>query len=227
MLDWLWQALVSSVTWEIILFLGGAAVLERLKAKKPEIAAKVQYVLIGLACLMVIMFALTGRAVLSHEQPVTTVENIEQNIKAWIDNDNLTIQKVEDPGAFFEYTIRVQNGTPISFARVKNREKYIEFQANITLAPEHQKMLSKMPKAEAAKVEEEIILELSRSRMGYHFEGTTPDLPFQVIAIQKAIPITESLNEATFTDYINQIDDAVQEVKSAAGLAIEDGAKQH
>ena len=82
------------------------ALIGYLKKRKPDLAGAVLYFLAGFAAVMVVAFVLVGRPLLSKEQPQTTPENIEGNVKAWADTFNIGIQKRDaPPGQSFLYVL--------------------------------------------------------------------------------------------------------------------------
>jgi hypothetical protein len=219
-MDWLLQNLFSSLVWEIILLLGGGLVLAYLKRTWPEIAAQVMYGLVGAALLSVLLFTLTGHSILFKQQPETTTENVEANIKAWADSLGVGIPRVTVPDTYFSEVITLKNGNQIVVARAKERGGYLQIQSTLVLAPEHQAILAKLTREQVADVTEEVTLELARARMGYTISGPQGGYQMQNIFLQRSVPITNNLTEATFGGYMDEMDSAIALVKLATTLAL-------
>jgi hypothetical protein len=113
-MDWIWQNLLSSVIWEILLIIGGAAGLAYLRAKWPQWAAPVLYAVGGAACIAVVLFTATGHSILSHQQPETTIDNVEANVKVCLDNFDYSIRKGNDPDSFFTIEAEDRGGRIIA-----------------------------------------------------------------------------------------------------------------
>jgi hypothetical protein len=147
--DWLLQSLVSRVVWEMALIVGGAAVLAYLREKVPQKSSQVLYGLVGATMLSVLLFTFTGRAVLSKDRPETAVDNVEQNIRTWLDTFKLGEQKQSHDASYFTYAVTLGNGNHVIVARTKGRDHYITFTASVTVSPEHASLLAKMDTNEA------------------------------------------------------------------------------
>lgn len=87
------------------------------------------------------------------------------------------------------------------------------------LSPEHQAILSKLTKEQAADVTEEVTLELARSKIGYTITGPPPG-QMQTVLLQRSVPITSGLTEATFGGYLDEMDSAISLVRLATTLAL-------
>lgn len=221
MSDWLYgilQGIFGSVLYELLLAGVVAALLAYLKAKRESLAGPALYGLAGFTMVMVIAFTIVGHAVWSKQQPETTTENIEANIHAWSDAFGLSITK-EQPGPdqVFSYLIGLHSGRPVYVNQSKARDHYLQLQGTVALSKEHLDRLSKFTKAQQESVEEELKLELARSKIGYGMAGP----PLKGVALAKAIPITSSLTEATFAGYLDEMDSAMDLSIETTRLSIE------
>ena len=219
-MDWngVLQGLFSNLVWWIIIVVGGG-LLALLKVKWPRIAGPALYGLLGVACLATVCFVAVGRPLLSKEQPQTTTENVDANIRAWADSLGMGVTRFQLPDAYFALGITLKNGNQVVIGRVKERPSYLEIQSSLILSPEHQAILSKLTKEQAADVTEEVTLELARSKIGYTITGPPPG-QMQTVLLQRSVPITSGLTEATFGGYLDEMDSAISLVRLATTLAL-------
>jgi len=219
-MDWhaLWQGLLSRALWEIITLLGGGTVFGLLKAKRPKYAPIFLYAFAGAACIALLLFTMTGQPILSRALPETAPDNVEGNVRSWIDDFRLNVQKLDEAQTFFTYAITLKNGTLVFVRRYRDArgQHYITFQAGVHLSTEHQSILATFTPEEAQRVSEEVLLEAARSRVGYELEGP----PLRGVNIVKAVPITANLTEDSFSGYLDEMDSALSACKAAIILAI-------
>jgi hypothetical protein len=211
--------LLGHAVWTVIALAVGTG-LTFLKVYWPNIASPVLYGLAGITCFAVISFTITGRALLSKQQPQTTPENVETNMRAWIDNFGLASQKQTNNAAHFIFTVTMNNGNPVGIFRPKVRDRYVSFQSQITVAPEHQAQLDAMSRPQQEKVTKEITLEFVRANLGYVIDGT----PIRNMTIIKSALISAALTEDVFVGFLDQMDSAINLAKLAIVLAIERNA---
>jgi len=225
--DWLWQGITSSLIWELVLILGVGIVLERLKAKVPTFAGRILYVLAGMACVSIMLFTFTGRAILSQQSPETTPENVQKNIRAWLDTFKLGEQEQSDDNSYFNYVVALPNGNHVIVARPKARDHYITFTASVTVSQEHAVLLAKMNKDEAQQIADEVALDISMYKIGHSMVGPSP---LKGVILIKGVPITSSLTESAFISHLDEMDNAVSVALEAIRTTIEThnrAAKSH
>src|ERR1700687_138664 len=219
-MDWLWQNLLSTAIWELLLIVGVGIGLGYIKAKWPLLAPPVFYGVVGAACYALILFTLTGHSILSRQQPETTPENVEANIRGWCDYWHFGVQKQSDTSTYFAYAITI----PISnhqfrIYRSKDYDHYLRFETSFPFDPEHYSILTKLPDDKKTRIREEVSLELAKSRVGYKL---VPDAdPLQGVVLQKLAPITASLTQDAFMEDTSEMDLAITVAARAFQLAVE------
>jgi hypothetical protein len=242
-MDWLLQNLVSAFLWEILLLVGVGTILGVLKAKWPNLAAKVLYGVIGATCVAVILFTFTGHSILAHQQSPTTPENIEANVRKWADSLGLGITRLPQsiPGQeiYFGVTVTLGNGNQLTVFRNKDKSGYLQIQCPLVLAPEHLAILNKLTKDEASSATQEVLLELARTKVGFQIMTASgqPIIPSgaltaQPIVLQQAIVLMEGvpiadLTEATFAQHIDEIDSAIALVRASTALTLQRYSREH
>jgi hypothetical protein len=217
-MDWktLFKGVLHNAIWWVLVVLGGA-LPALLKAYRPLLAGPVAYGLFGATCVFIIHFVGTGRSLFSRQQPQTTPENVEANIRVWLDNFGLAAKKDRLDSAHFCIAITLHSGNGIVVVRQKASERYLLFQSRLGLAPEHQAPVDAMASAQRDQMMREITLDLARARIGYAFEGP----PFRSIVLSKSSFITSRLTEDAFVAIIDEMDSAVALARAATVLAIE------
>jgi hypothetical protein len=170
------------------------------------------------------------------QQPETTTENVENNVRKWADSLGVGVTKMSAQGlpiqnAYFSLVLTLQNGNPLWVYRTKEKPGYLQIMCPITLAPEHLAILDKLTKDQADVVTQEVLLELARSNFGYQMmtslgppaggsAKTPPTILQQTIILIKSVPIGNGLTEATFVQNTNEVDSAISLVRAATALAL-------
>lgn len=218
-----WQGLAQNLLSAVIV-LGGGALIAILQATHSHWTGPVLYGCAGSASLAILIFALTGRPILSKKQPQTTVDNVETNVRAWLDYFGLGVQKRTEAEALFAFLVTCRSGMGLYVARMKARDRYIAFGSNIEVSAEHREVLAKLPKEKSGRIAEELALELAKTGVGYNLEIQS-DGTMTRISLQRNIPITPNLTEDTFIGHLDQLESNAHVAREAVRLAI-DNAKQ-
>jgi hypothetical protein len=212
--------------WEVLLVLGGAAILGYVKRKVPDHAPTIAYAVFGATCVAILIFTFTGHFILSRHQPETTPDNIEENIRTWGEALGLGLTKLPTTSdTYFNWGITLKNGNFVVVDRAKALPGYLQIQSQLVLSPENQAAYAKLTKQEVDDLTQEVSLELARSRMGYGIgQGTqatpTGSGPQMGVLLVKGIPITNNLTEAGFAGYMDEIDSAISIVRATTTLAL-------
>jgi len=224
-MDWkaVWQGLLSNLLSACIIA-GGGILLAYLAATHSRWAAPLLYGLGGATIVSLLIFSLTGRPPFSRKLPQTTVENIEANIRAWLDYFGLGVQKNTDPEAHFVFLVTCRSGMGLYVARFKSRDRYIAFGSNIEISAEHREILAALPKEKSGRITEGLAFELAKTGVGFKLDMQT-DGTMSKISLQRAILITPNLTEDSFAHYVDQMESNAQVARVAIRLAIDD-AKQ-
>jgi hypothetical protein len=217
-----WQSLVTNIV-SAMLILGVGALLTILEATNSKWARPTLYGLAGIALMALVIFAFTGRAILSKKQPQTTVENVEANVRVWLDYFGLAVQRADDPQAHFILHVRCGSGIGVTIARPRARDRYLLLLCKVEISKEHQDILAALPKERSARIGEEVNLELARTGVGYNLTFGA-DGTMTVIQMSKAVPITGSLTEDTFIASVDKVESSVHIAREVVRLAI-DSAK--
>lgn len=221
-MDWLWQNLFSAAVWEILLIIGGATLLGWLRKKLPEHAPTIQYALVGAVCVAILLFVFTGHGILTKQQQPVTIENIEQNIRAWADDLGMSIARTNRPDTYFSFSITLPGGATEDVFRAKEKTGYLQFLSTLTIAPEHQAILSKFTLPEKQQFVSELTLEIERANLDETFGSISSQDPNAVpagIFVQHGVPI-QSLNEGNFGETFDTVARGIELVKAIVQVRV-------
>src|SRR5262245_60128793 len=107
---WFLQNILSSAAWDIVMALVGGISLATLRVKWPSIAAPVMYGFAGTTIVAVLIFALTGHAILVPHEIEITPDNVEASVREWADEFGLGVTKSVLPNSFWALTTTLRNG---------------------------------------------------------------------------------------------------------------------
>src|SRR5690242_7580904 len=99
------QGVFGTLIYEALLAGGVGVLIGVLKAKREKWAGPALYGFAAFVLCFVLGFTLLGHGPLSKESPQTTSQNVEANIRAWADDFNLSIKKMEAANVEFQYAL--------------------------------------------------------------------------------------------------------------------------
>jgi len=172
-MDSFWTNILSDVVYGLFI-LGGGVFLAYLKNKHSDKAPAALYGFIGAACIAVLIFAVSGRAVFTHRPPEVTTDNIEENVKLWAEHLGMNIGPASEPDSYFAYSLGIPNsGFSVEvFRLVKEKPSFLQFKSVVAVAPEHQQAISKMSQPGIDRAIEQLTLELDRANLGIYIVDT-------------------------------------------------------
>src|SRR5215472_13619236 len=163
-MDWLWQGIVSNLTWEILVVAAGIA-MALLRKKDSKWAGPIIFGLLTITALSVLWFTITGRSLFSPPRVEVSPENIEKQLKTWCENVAIGTERTEEPDSYFAYTLRSHGGDPVNVFRAKHQPGYLQFKGLITFAPEHQAALAKLSNDDEEMIFQQLVLELAKANL--------------------------------------------------------------
>ena len=217
------------------------------KNRWPAYGDLARYWVVCAAGLAVLWVATTGYVPFSKRQPQTTADNIEANVRKWADSLGLGITRMPQQSLptgqrlYFGIVVTLTNKNPLSVFRSEEKPGYLQIQCPLVLSPEHLAMLDKLTKDEADAATQEVLLELARTKVGFTMATATgplqqggaepattqPIVLQQTIILMKGVPIGNDLTEATFAQYLNEIDSAVLLVRASTALTLQRYSRLH
>jgi hypothetical protein len=135
-----------------------------------------------------------------------TANNIEENVKAWSHDFGLSVQQKTDPDSYWFLNLTYANGLQLSLRRPKSKENdpFIQFEAIVSPDPDQQVIFDNLSKDQSKRIADELVLELAKARISYHFLAQPP-APFKGVLIAKAVSITRRLNRYVFSSYLDEM----------------------
>ncbi|HXX18377.1 MAG TPA: hypothetical protein VEJ46_03155 [Candidatus Acidoferrum sp.] len=223
--NWFWQGTLTSVA-ATILWLGGATVLTWIRYKWPKYGSLALYWIASAACIGVLWLATTGYVPFTKHQPEVTPDNIEQNLKVWSEDLGIPYASQPMPDTYFAFSMTTRSGTQFQVIRsTKEKPAYLQFQSQMTLAPDLQALMGTLAPSQVEEVTQEVTVELAKSRVGFTMATASTQQPNgkpitqTVILLQKGAPIA-SLNEYNFSGYVDDIEFTAQLAKAATAVAL-------
>lgn len=201
--DWLLQAIMSQIAWEIVLMLGAGAILGFLKRKLPQYADVALYGFVGAACVAVMWFATTGRAMFYKEPLKTTTENIQSNVNGWLADYGVSVRKVDDPEAYFNFETILHDGVGLNVIRPQNRGKYLSISTSLKIPPGLKTKIDKLPMTRKREITNQISLEMARAKVRFYINFPN------VIVISDELPITDDMTDDTLLKGLDNVDDGL------------------
>src|ERR1700687_3490144 len=141
MLGWLLQGLISN--WlSALLILAGGALIAYLKKKSSSWLNPLVWGMAGCGLVAFMLLCFWGiTAIPKSHPPDVTQGNIEQNLRAWLDDFALSTKKQDDSSADFVLVTTLPNGDPITISRQKGHPRYMVIQATVAMSPEHKTVI--------------------------------------------------------------------------------------
>jgi len=205
------QGILASIIFAIIP--GGFVVY--LAHVKSEWAIPILMGLGATAMCSVSLIGISGFRRLPPKKEVTTVETVERQIRAWLNNFRYAVQNDPNPFAFFWLIITTSAGVRMSVGRLKEDmfRDYIVVRTDITATPEEAAFLAGLSSQELGRILLELKIELARARVG----SSPIQLPsVGTFSIFKRVPINDSLTEHVLVGMIDDLEAAF----SAAGSVV-------
>jgi hypothetical protein len=143
-----------------------------------------------------------------------SADNIEENLRKWLDRTNLTVKNDPTPHTYFRYVVTTDGGKKIILGQAKNESPdYLQFRAEISTSEEEKTELREFDQEEVTRLTLELQLELARARIGYS------GLAIDGFAITKKIPITHSMTEDQAIRCVWEMEAVLNQIFAVGALA--------
>jgi hypothetical protein len=203
--------------------LGWAAVLAWLKLDHSALAAPLLYGSAG-ACMVWVAGGLyIAISRIPRLRTRVTVDNIEQNVRAWLDQSGFSVKSDTVPETFFRLSAQAPGGCIFSIGRPRSGLiDHVLIHAPIANEKTVLKEMQDAPKDEQTRLLELVKVELARARVGYF--GLSFPLS-QQFSVGRSVRITDSLNEEAFIRAVWDVEAAVSAVMAVYRLWIREVGK--
>jgi hypothetical protein len=202
--DWLWKSLVARVVW----FLLAAFFAWFIRRKKPETAEAVKYVLLMTACVAILWFAVTGRPILSPQQPMITEDNAEATVRKWLDSFGVSVRALTNDRSRFIYEVTISDGED---GEIPDKLEVTEFKppgdkklwihSGMNFTGDTKQTISQLPAYDRDQIVGLLTIELSKTRV--MFFKVDPQL--RNVLLDKEVPITSALTEEVFLEDLQDV----------------------
>jgi hypothetical protein len=204
--DWLqdiWQSLLKDWIKYGVAAVGGV-IITWARSKNWRWATPVLYGLLAFAAIYILLGGWSKPAQLTSTSP-----QVETNIRKWLDNFHLRVQKVPENDSYFTFIIQTPNGQHVKITRSKtDQDQYITFNGAVVISADDQVKLKTLPTQKQRQLQYELIMELTRQKI-----SNSINFPENVVVVETRAPIIE-LTEAKLIEQINDIDYAVALVRT-------------
>jgi hypothetical protein len=220
-MEWLWQGIISNWLSTVLIMTGGL-LIAYLKKQSSSWLGPAIWGFGGSGLVAFTLLCFWGiSAIPKNRPPDVTMSNVEENLRTWMDDFGLSTKKEDSPAAYFSLTTTLPNGDPITVSRLKSHERYIAIQAIITIADEHKKILSALPKDELDELEAQLSLELGRAK-------TTNIIshPLDRVVLLSRMPITPTMTEDEFMRQLDGLDSGIQLVRNTVQIKVLESARK-
>ena len=194
------ENIVASILYALLILAGGT-VLAVLKSIAPNLFSYVLWGLVGSALTAVIVAAWIIFKRIPKLPPETTPENIEANIRRWLDSFQLSVKKVDDENAIFTLVATTDSDMKIAITRLKAFDRYVLLQSAINIAPEDKVRFDALSLDERGRFAASLTVELARSGLGFQMK-----LDQNIITLDRRVPITSGLTEVSFMEALDHLD---------------------
>ena len=203
-----------------LLGLGWATVLAWLKLDHSALAAPLLYGSAG-ACMVWVAGSLyIAISRIPRLRTRVTVDNIEHNVRAWLDRSGCSVKSDPAPETFFRLSVQSPGGCILSIGRPRSGLiEHVLIHAPIANEKTGLRELQDAPKEEQARLLELVKVELARARVGYF--GLAIPLN-QQFSVGKSVRITDSLDEEEFNRALWDVEAAVNAVIAVYRLWVQE-----
>jgi hypothetical protein len=174
----------------------------------------VLYGLIGYALLSAAVVAFWARA-LRFKRLEVAGDRLEQTLRGWLEESGLSTRTASDPAWNFGLLTTLPDGESVYIAQMNEHRRFVTFQANLAISPEHQAILKAMPGAYFEKLAQEVVLKVFLAKMVLAVRTRLSG-----VSLFSQLAITD-LGEDTFLKHIDDMDTAILLARNIILLGVE------
>ena len=172
----------------------------------------VLYGMIAYALLSAIVVGFWGIRALRFKQLEVAGDNLQPTLRRWLEDSGLSAETVYDPTWDFGLLTNLPDGQSIYIVLMKEHRRFITFQANLDVAPEHQAILKAMPATYFEKLAQEVVLKVFLAKM--------------VLAIRTRLSQVSLFSQLAITDlaedaFFKHLDDMDNAILLARGILLQ------
>lgn len=210
------QNLLANWLYELLVIVGGFGV-GWARAKNYAWATPAMYGLVSAAMILIILIGVRAWNILPTPASQITPENLESNVRKWLDTFSISSRKGQDLNCYFVFLVTLRNGNRVIVCRVTdpNLSKYLIIQGSLSVTPPLDKILDGMSQEKKEHLINEVGCELAKLRMTCDIllaskaYGAQIQRPPAIIIVEKRVPINNNLSEDLFMDRLDDINSAI------------------
>ncbi len=142
-------------------------------------------------------------------------DRLEQTVRGWLEESGLSTRTASDPAWNFGLLTRLSGGESVYIAQMNEHRRFVTFQANLAISPEHQAILKAMPGAYFEKLAQEVVLKVFLAKMVLAVRTRHSE-----VSLFSQLAITD-LAEGTFLKHIDDMDTAILLTRNIILLGVE------
>ena len=188
-----------------------------LEVREEELSwlSTVLYGMIGYALLSAIVVGFWGIRALRFKQLEEAGGHVEPALRRWLEESGLSTKTASDPSWHFGLVTTLADGESIYIVQMKEHRRFVTFQANVAISPEHQAILKAMPGTYFEKLAQEVVLKVFLAKMVLAVRTRLSD-----VSLFSQLAIT-GLTEDAFFKHLDDVDNAIHLARKIIAQGVE------
>jgi hypothetical protein len=175
----------------------------------------VLYGMIGYAFLSAVVVGFWSIRAIRFKQLDVAAGNLQPTLRKWLEDSGLSTKTASDPAWDFGLFTTMADGESIYIVQMKEHRRFVTFQANLAISPEHQAILKAMPGTYFEKLAQEVVLKVFLAKMVLAIRTRLSD-----VSLFSQLAITD-LTEDAFFKHLDDVDNAILLARKIIFLGVE------
>jgi hypothetical protein len=175
----------------------------------------VVYGMIGYALLSAVVVGFWSIRAIRFKQLDVAAGNLQPTLRKWLEDSGLSTKTASDPAWDFGLFTTMADGESIYIVQMKEHRRFVTFQANLAISPEHQAILKAMPGTYFEKLAQEVVLKVFLAKMVLAIRTRLSD-----VSLFSQLAITD-LTEDAFFKHLDDVDNAILLARKIIFLGVE------
>jgi hypothetical protein len=175
----------------------------------------VLYGMIGYALLSAVVVGFWSIRAIRFKQLDVAAGNLQPTLRKWLEDSGLSTKTASDPAWDFGLFTTMADGESIYIVQMKEHRRFVTFQANLAISPEHQAILKAMPGTYFEKLAQEVVLKVFLAKMVLAIRTRLSD-----VSLFSQLALTD-LTEDAFFKHLDDVDNAILLARKIIFLGVE------
>jgi hypothetical protein len=162
------------------------------------------YGMIGYSLMLAIFVGFWRIRAVRIRQPKAIAAQLEPTIREWLYDLGLNTKPVLDEAWHFGLLTTLPSGELVYILQLKEHRRFIAFQTNLAVPPEHQAILKAMPKAYFDELTQELVLKVFLAKMVLAIRTQLSN-----IALFSQLAIDGDFKQEAFLKQLDDMDNAI------------------